>query len=48
MKFYKDSNIFAEKLSNGKTVEKDRRNDRNWLILVLKDNWHYEIIKKER
>ena len=28
---------FAEKLSNGKTAENDRRNDRNLLILVLKD-----------
>ena len=29
--------VFAEKLNNGKTVENDRRNDCNVLILVLKD-----------
>ena len=34
--------VFAEKLGNGKTIENDRRNDLNWLILVLKDTWHYE------
>ena len=37
-----DNKVFAEKLSNGKTAENDRRNDRNLLILVLKDTWHYE------
>ena len=32
----------TEQLCNGKTVKNDRRNDCNWLILVLKDTWHYE------
>ena len=29
-------------IHTGKTVKSDRRNDRNWLILGLKDTWHYE------
>ena len=36
---YKDK---TEKPCTGKTVKNDRRNDCNWLILALKDTWHYE------
>ena len=32
----------TEKPCTGKTVKNDRRNYCNWLILALKDTWHYE------
>ena len=32
---------WSKKLKNGKTAKNDRRNYRNWLILVLKDAWYY-------
>ena len=34
--------VKTEKPCNGKTIKNGRRNDCNWLILVLKDTWHYE------
>ena len=34
--------VITEKLKNGKTCKTDRKNDRNWLILVLNDTWLYE------
>ena len=36
--------VITEKLSNGETEtdKNDRKNDQNWLILVLNDSWHYE------
>ena len=33
---------WTEKLKNGKMVKNDRINDCKWLILALKDTWHYE------
>ena len=33
--------VIYKKLSIGKTVINERRNDRNWFILVLKGTWQF-------
>ena len=34
--------VCTVKLKNGKMDKNDRINDCKWLILALKDTWHYE------